>query len=625
MSEIGSYYAQIGVRGMASVQGAFGKVKSGLHSLASGAVSPIKKLGGSVMSLANPLTLVGAAATVAGAYGVKSFLSLASETEALATQFRVLLGSGEAAKAMMDDINKFAASTPFEQMELAQTAKQLLATGSAAGGVVGEMRRLGDMAALTGSSLGDLAAIYGKVRGQGKLTGETLEQLTDRAIPIVGQLAKQFGKSEAEIRKMVSAGKIGFAEVQQAIAGMTDEGGRFAGGMEALAETTGGLWSTVTGNFKTLASQIGTAIIDIFGIKDGLKGLGEWLGSAASNFQENFGPAIAWMRETVGAVIGFIGDGFSALTDWLKAMWAQWGEAIMAFAATVKAYLTMIYEICVAVFTTVWEFFSSALSGMRETLASWFGFSADGLADMVTNWLHSIEFVLLNWKLFVQISWERFKLFISNIPAYFKAAIQNMVNLVKWFAENWREILYTSVDWVLTVFTNLGKNIRAIWQGVLDFFAGEGFSVDWTPLTEGFHNSIKSMPEMVSAEVRASTPELDRLYKELGKRREEFYAKKRAKGETVAAEAAKGQALPNAPNSPTAGPAAASKAKSKKGFSFTGIAQLANAMQTEAGKREEEAAKAAMKTADATGKLADAADGGALKVKVVAAPAATYS
>jgi len=600
--QLAKAYVEFSQKGMGGVTGAIGG------------------LAGKLKSLVSPMGLVtaGLGALGAGA-GIGGMLKLASETEALETQFRVLLGSGDAAKRMLADINEFAASTPFEQMELGTAAKQLLATGSAAGDIVGEMRQLGDIAALSGQRLGDLVNIYGKIRGQGKLTAETINQFAERGIPLVRQLAEQFGVSEAEIRKMASSGKISFKDVQKAIGGLTAEGGQFAGGMAELAKTTGGMWSTVTGNLKTLLANFGSGIIEAFRLKDILGTLGTWLGTVAENFQSNFGPAIAWMRDAVGSVVDWIVGKFSEMTAWVKSMWAEWGDVVRAWAGAVRAQLVMFYEIGVAIFTGVWEFYSSVFAAMGNLLDSWFGSSTAGFKEAAIDWYQSAEFFFANWKLYLQIGWQEFLRFIMNIPAYFKAAVQNMGNLIMWFGENWRDILFTSADYVLTIMVNLGQNIRNIWQGVLDFFAGKGFHVDWTPLTEGFHNSIKKMPGFVEAEIHKTTPELDKLYKELDKRRAEFQAKKQAGGTTEAeTEAAAGPELPGgeagspgAPGAPGAG--------GKQKFQFFGLAAFADQMQQAASQAAEKRQEMAIqqKQADATQQLADAAGNGGLKVTVV--------
>jgi len=45
---------------------------------------------------------------------------------------------------------------------------------------------------------------------QGRLFGEDINQLTGRGIPVIQELAKQFGVSESEVKKLVEQGKVGF-------------------------------------------------------------------------------------------------------------------------------------------------------------------------------------------------------------------------------------------------------------------------------------------------------------------------------------------------------------------------------------------------------------------------------
>jgi len=196
MPAIGQYYVELSVRGLAGVHAALGSVRRGLTALASTATAPIRSLGNVLSGLATPSGLVGMALGAAGVAGARGILSLAAQAENLSTQFEVLLGSSEAAKRMMEDINRFAATTPYEQLELGDVAKQLLAYGTATEEIIPVMRQLGDIASLSGARLGDLAAIYGKVQAQGRLTAETLEMWQARGIPITRELAAVLGVAE---------------------------------------------------------------------------------------------------------------------------------------------------------------------------------------------------------------------------------------------------------------------------------------------------------------------------------------------------------------------------------------------------------------------------------------------
>ena len=78
-------------------------------------------------------------------------------------------------------------------------------------------------------------------------------------IPIIAELSKVVGKSETEIKDMVSAGKIGFAEVQAVIKNMTNEGGLFFNLMAEQSKSLGGQISNLGDSFDQMLNEIGKA------------------------------------------------------------------------------------------------------------------------------------------------------------------------------------------------------------------------------------------------------------------------------------------------------------------------------------------------------------------------------
>lgn len=201
---------------------------------------------------------LGAGAFTAAAVGA---IKLAANVETVKTQFSVLLKDMDAAERLLGEITSLASETPFAKMELADAARMMLAFGVAADDVVGELRRIGDISALTGNSIGEIAEIYGKAKVQGRLFAEDINQLTGRGIPIIQELAKQFGVAESEVKKLVETGDVGFENIQQAFRDMTSEGGQFAGGMERLSQTTEGKLSTLRDQFKEIAVILGTELL----------------------------------------------------------------------------------------------------------------------------------------------------------------------------------------------------------------------------------------------------------------------------------------------------------------------------------------------------------------------------
>lgn len=188
--------------------------------------------------------------------GVES-IKLAATAETAAVQFKVLTGSALEAASVMEKINKFAAETPFESMEITQAAKQLLAFGGSSQTVIGELKTLGELASGMGIPLTELAEIYGKARIQGRLFMEDINQLQGRGINISAELAKEFGN----VRQAVEKGQVNFGHLERALKAMTTEGGAFAGMMVEMSKTFDGQMSTLLDNIKAIGRSIGQAIL----------------------------------------------------------------------------------------------------------------------------------------------------------------------------------------------------------------------------------------------------------------------------------------------------------------------------------------------------------------------------
>ena len=195
--------------------------------------------------------------------GAQSFISqmvaVRSEFQQLEISFGTMLKSKEKANALMAELIDLAAKTPFGLQEVSEGAKRLLAFQIPAQEVTETLRRMGDVAAGLGVPMGQLIHVYGQVKAQGKLMTNDLYQFMNAGIPIIAELSKVVGKSETEIKDMVSAGKIGFAEVQAVIKGMTDEGGLFYNLMAEQSKSLGGQISNLQDNFDQMLNEIGKA------------------------------------------------------------------------------------------------------------------------------------------------------------------------------------------------------------------------------------------------------------------------------------------------------------------------------------------------------------------------------
>ena len=200
-------------------------------------------------------------AKLASAFAVKelasNILKVRGQFQQLEVSFTTMLGSAERADALLKQLTKTAATTPFGLEEVGQGAKQLLAYGVEAEKINETLIQLGDIAAGLSIPLNDLVYLYGTTLAQGRLYTQDLNQFTNRGIPMISELAKQFGVAESEVKGLVEAGKVGFPEVQKVIESLTGEGGKFGGLMEAQSKTITGQISNLEDAIAGMFNEIG--------------------------------------------------------------------------------------------------------------------------------------------------------------------------------------------------------------------------------------------------------------------------------------------------------------------------------------------------------------------------------
>lgn len=151
-------------------------------------------------------------------------------------------------EGIMDNALASVKGTAYGLGDAATVAASAVAAGVTPGKELERTLKLvADASAISGRDMTEMGAIFNKVAASGKLTGQELNQLTDSGIPVIQLLAQSMGKSEEEVRKLVSSGKIGFAEFQNAI----------ETGMGGAALTLGQTFDGALANVGAAASRLG--------------------------------------------------------------------------------------------------------------------------------------------------------------------------------------------------------------------------------------------------------------------------------------------------------------------------------------------------------------------------------
>lgn len=350
---------------LGGVQSAFAGVGSGGTAAAGGIGATVVKLGaigavagvaigaiGAVVAGLAALKIASMAASAAWDF-LKDSVLKAADFEQTKTSFEVLTGSAEVAAKAIAELKELANKTPLETKEVVNAGRSLIAFGSDVETVTETIRRLGDVSsAIDGLSLKELTDIYGKIQTSGRIQGEDINQLLGRGIPIVTELARVMGVADSEVRKLVTAGQVGFPHVEAAIQNMTNAGGKFFETMKAQSTKFNGLMSTLRSKWDELKITIGEpianalkpaleeAIVIIDQIAEKALGLGPKLGEIAEKLtatikialQDEKGFDIAW-EATVDTLKILMKSAFELAVDTLDQLLTQ---AAYSFGQKIK-------------------------------------------------------------------------------------------------------------------------------------------------------------------------------------------------------------------------------------------------------------------------------------------------
>lgn len=217
--------------------------------------------------------------------------------------FTQMMGSADAANAMLQDLATFARTTPFQFPELVDNARRLTAMGFAAQDILPTLTAIGDTAAASGQNatlaFDRISLALGQMATRGKVSGEELRQLSEAGVNGIQMLADGFGKSTAEMTSMVEKGLVPADRgLKILIDGMEN---RAPGAMEKMSTTWGGAVS----NIKDSLTQL---------VAGGFRPLFELLTEGANKLA-NFlmGPQVQAFARVVSQALGEIAAGIKAL------------------------------------------------------------------------------------------------------------------------------------------------------------------------------------------------------------------------------------------------------------------------------------------------------------------------
>lgn len=331
-TELASAYVSLGV----STKGMGKDVKRALGDIEGGFDSTSKKAGkslGSGLGKGLKVGVLGVAGIAAGvaALAAKGGISRALNIEGAQAKLKGLGHDTKSIQTIMDSALASVKGTAFGLGDAATVAASTVAAGVKPGkDLTRTLKLVADASTIAGTSMTDMGLIFNKVAGTGKIQGEVIAQLGERGIPILQLLADEMGVSAAEVGKLASAGKIGFAQFQNAMEkGMggaaLESGTTFTGAMSNVNAALGRLGAAVaTPGLETLKAVFNDAIPAIDAVTTAV-------GPLIENLSGKMGPAIEKASEAFFGWVTAMASGESDLSG-ITALFTPLGQVLKGMA-----------------------------------------------------------------------------------------------------------------------------------------------------------------------------------------------------------------------------------------------------------------------------------------------------
>ncbi len=460
-----------------------------------------KKLGagmGKAVKRGATIAGLGVAGLSAAVFGLVSQFSKLEDAEAM---FTPLLGSTKKAKKLVDELNKTAASTPFQFENLAGVAGQLLPVMNGdIENTIKTLRMLGDTAGGNAQKLETITRGFTKAMLKGKVDLESLNMIAEAGVPIFGDLAKVMGTKVGEkFFKSISKGEVTTDQLTKAFENMTKKGGIFFKGMEVASKTTTGVISTMKDNISLAAASFGKLLaptVKKYASKttEAAKAIKGWIKANEELIASKINTFLNILISSFNTIISVGKKVFSVLSTVARELFPPFKKLFDAFMNAASSLFPQ--------FTTETNFFQKALNAVLNTLEflANVGVKAFEFIAFASPFLKPFIATLLIFKgvliaiALVTKGWAIAQGILNAIMAVnpitlIIIAIAALVAGIVLLIQNW--------DVVVLVFktgiNNIAFFFNDLWSKISSDFAkaGEMINVWWAGVTSVFSSGIK--------------------------------------------------------------------------------------------------------------------------------------
>lgn len=347
---------------MGALTGQSGQIASAAAGIGKAAGTAL----GGALTAGVGVAAAGAGVAVAGlGYALTKGFQRTVALDEAKTKLRGLGQTADDVKVIMDNVNDAVMGTQFSLAAGADAAVGALAAGIKPGKDLAQyIKMIANSAAIAGRPLEDMAQIFNKIQGTGKLTGQFVRQLEYAGVYVVPMLAKAMNKSQAEIREDIKKGAISAEQFREVVTKEFSTAAQeveksFKGRMSNLQAAIGRfgaefwkpLFEGAEGSEGPLLRMMSNATkaVDNMGKstkrwltdnKDTVKSWATTIGGYFGMVAKFWGSVGQVIWKAISTLVGAIWDAGKAVGEALAPFWEQYGPMIKdAFATAFKTVL----------------------------------------------------------------------------------------------------------------------------------------------------------------------------------------------------------------------------------------------------------------------------------------------
>lgn len=335
--------------------------------------------------------------------------------------------------------------------------------------IIPTLQRLGDVSRGDQGKLAGLSSAFSQLTKDGKLSDSTLSALEQNGFKPLVAISETTGESLTKVRQRFAEGKISAGELEKALKASTDQGGRFHGVMQQLANSPSGKWNEFLEKISLATEWLGDKLLPV-----------------AMEVIDYFTVGFEAIREPLGVFVGWLADAYK----WIK----NNKDVLEPLVTVLGGFAIGIYSVIAA--KAAWIAITTGLTTSITAM------SAAIMAIPVIGWILAAIAAIIAAVVYLRNNFEGFGVFFKNLWEQMKASFSIFVTSIK---QGFEYVTYgMQMAWL---------KIKSFGQYIAGVFANIGNALKLAAQFK-FGEAKAALTATITTEASKEIEDLDKSHKE---------------------------------------------------------------------------------------------------------------